>query len=59
MSESSVWQIMQSNCDRQVHEHSYQQFLELTAGKPNMPHNILMSDNTYFYWHSAANKNEF
>jgi len=59
MSESSVWQIMHSNCDRQVHEHFYHQFPELRAGKPNMLHSILMSDNTYFYWHSAADKNKF
>ena len=50
---------MHSNCDRQVHEHIYRQFLELTAGKPNMPYRILMSDNVNFYWHSAVNKNKF
>jgi hypothetical protein len=59
MSESSVWQIMQSNCDGQVNEHFYHQLLELTAGQPNMPHSILMSDNAYFYWHSAVKKNKF
>jgi hypothetical protein len=59
MSASSVWQIMHSNCDGQVHEHFNHQFLELTAGKPNMPHSILRSVNAYFYWHSAANKNKF
>jgi hypothetical protein len=59
MSASSEWKIMRSDCDRQVHKHFHHQFLELTAGKPNMPHSILMKDNTYFQWHSAANKNKF
>jgi len=59
MPESGVWQIMHSNCDKQVHEHFHHQFLELTAGKPNIPHSILMSDNDYFYWQGAVNKNKF
>jgi hypothetical protein len=45
-----------SDHDKEVHMQFCHQLLELMAGNPDMPDNILMSHEAHFYLHGVINK---